>query len=658
MDLLRLVPASENHYRMLVLLKTEQHGFDFRKISPIQSRRTFWDRTQVRDRLLRVSCGAAEADAAQAVDERASSPPVGGKPPKLNPFTHIKRYWERCGPWRWDFLALCFACALLVAGIAILASYNGLALSQWHANISINTIVSTVSTVAMFTLMNPLGGALGQCKWLLFSRSQRPLSHLGHLDGASRGPYGSIKLFYKRNWYGTLPSLGALLMVVTLAVNPFMQQLIHYRFRDVEHEAALLPIAYDYGSTGVGGFFAANLTMKAAAYAGIVSPLDSTFNMTSFCPSGNCTWPAFQTLGVCSSCTNLTDQIKRQAIAPEYYDGGGPSNFYLPNGSNLTTKESINSDGGLTYMNVSTTARMYSQTYRTVDDFTFNNMSIAYADRGSLIIDILALRLRGLSNSGDNITVAHECMLQCCVKTVSAVQRNGELVETEHDDWTNNSEAARKFYLGYLQTDPTAWIPLYFLQPPGQERVFRVGHAAQVQMTSWLSSQLSGTASRQPPNAGKFFGSDQIQGIDAAFDQDENGLQQAMANVASAMTTALRMSSSESARGTVYGSETYISIQWAWLTLPLLLYVTAIGFVLAVAWRCGHVGDAKVNVWKNSLVAALYHGLDDELLAKAGYPDEQESIDEAAKCLEVKLTRNMHGLRFECDDPHELSEWQ
>jgi hypothetical protein len=180
-------------------------------------------------------------------------------------------------------------------------------------------------------------------------------------------------------------------------------------------------------------------------------------------------------------------------------------------------------------------------------------------------------------------------------------------------------------------------------------------------MTSWPSSQLSGTASRQPPNAGKFFGSDQIQGIDAAFDQDENGLQQAMVNVASAMTTALRMSSNDMAHGAGFVSETYVSVQWAWITLPLLLYITAIGFVVAVAWRCGHAGDAKVNVWKNSLMAALFHGLDQEMLAKIGHPDEQESIDEAAKDLEVKLTRNMHGLRLEGEEreePYELGEWQ
>jgi hypothetical protein len=544
----------------------------------------------------------------------------------------------------------------LAADIAILASYNGLGLSEWHASISINTIVSTISTVAMFTLMNPLGGALGQCKWLLFSRSQRPLSHLGHIDGASRGPYGSIKLFYRRNWYGTLPALGALLMVVTLAVNPFMQQLIHYRFRDVEQGAALLPVAYDYGPSGVGGFFAANLTMKAAAYAGIVSPLDSTFNMTSSCPSGNCTWPPFQTLGVCSSCTNLTDQIKSVPIAPENFNGAGPSNFHLPNGFNLTTKETLNSQG-LTHMNVSTTAHMYSETYSTVDDFTLNNLSIAYTERGSLMIDIFVLRLRGLSNAGDDVIFAQECVLQYCVKNISAVQRNGELIENEHHTWSNNSEPARKFYLGYLQSDATAWIPLYFLQPPGQDKVFRVGHAAQVQMTSWLDRQLRGTATRQPPDAGEFFGTDQIQGIDAAFDQDETGLEQAMANVASAMTTALRMSSSEMAQGVVFVSEVYISIQWAWITLPLLLYALAVGFVVSVAWSCGHDTEGvKVHVWKNSLLAALFHGLDQGLLVEVGHLDEQKLIDEAAKDLKVKLTRNMHRLRLNAEESHELRE--
>jgi hypothetical protein len=47
--------------------------------------------------------------------------------------------------------------------------------------------------------------------------------------------------------------------------------------------------------------------MARAAYAGLynsVLPFDFT------CPSGDCTWPPFTTLGVCSECHNITSQVK------------------------------------------------------------------------------------------------------------------------------------------------------------------------------------------------------------------------------------------------------------------------------------------------------------------------------------------------------------
>jgi hypothetical protein len=551
-----------------------------------------------------------------------------------------------------------FACALFATDIAILARYDGSSLSDWHANISLNTIVSTLSTVAMFTLMNPLGAALGQCKWLLFRRENRPLSHLSHLDGASRGPYGCIKLFGRWKYYGPLPSIGALLIIVTLAVNPFMQQLIRYQFRDVERGTAFLPVAYDYGSTGVGGFFAANITMKAAAYSGFFSPMESKFNVTSHCPSGNCTWPPFQSLGVCGSCEDLTPRIERLPIAPESFSGGGPSNFRLPNGFSMTTKTTLkDKHSGLVYMNISTTASMYSNLYSTIDDFTLNNVSIAFPDRGSLMIDFFALRLRGLSNSGDNVTFAKECVLQYCVKNITAVQRNGELLETVSDTWTNNSEAARKFYNGYLQSDPNAWVPLYYLQPPGQDRIFRVGHAPQVQMTSWLDRQLVGTASRQPPDAGEFFTTDLIQSIDQAFDQDESGLEALVSNVADAMTAALRTSSRESAPGVVLASEPYIHIDWVWIIFPLMLYILTVSFVTTVALQ-GRGGAARCHVWKNSIVAALCHGLEGQLSDKLAGLYTQTEIDEAAKVIKVKLATSGGGLQLVSVEPQELVQWQ
>jgi len=341
-------------------------------------------------------------------------------------------------------LALLFAGALFAADITILAVYDGSTLSQWQAGISINTIVSTISTVAMFTLMNPLGGAVGQCKWISFRRRYQPLIHYAHLDSASRGPYGSLKLFWERKWYGKLPALGAALMIMTLAVNPFMQQLIRVDVRDTPTIGALLPIATEHASNG-GGSFAPDLRLKAAAYSGFVGPLGSTYNVTATCHSGNCTWAQFNTLGVCSSCTNITEQIQ-----------GSENIMRLSNGLSLNAVTAFFGAhmGQQTYLNVTTTKNLYQHSYSGTGEYSMynlNNMSLVYADRGSLIIDFLVLRA---PYGNLKSRVAHECVLQYCVKTLSATQLSGELVETEVSSWTNNSDPARLYADDAVLTTP------------------------------------------------------------------------------------------------------------------------------------------------------------------------------------------------------------
>jgi len=519
----------------------------------------------------------------------------------------------------------------------------------------------------MFSLMKALGDALGQCKWLLFSRSQRPLSHLSHLDEASRGPYGSIKLFCTYSRYGTLPSLGALLTVATVAVNPFMQQIIHYRFIDVEQGAALLPVIHHHRSNGDPGYVAENLTMFSAASIAFVSPLSSTFNVTSFCPSGNCTWPAFQTLGICSHCTNLTDQIETgsvdassDAFLEHFYSNETfeEERSYLPNGLYLPTGFYVNGSHRIHYtdssldsvnFNISTTSLMYQNLYPYDDTsrgFASNNLSVAYADRGSLIIDFLMM-----TQSFAGRFAAHECLLQYCVKNISAVQQNGQLVETEHDTWTNNSEAARQYPLA--QQVIGTWSRPYLLQPPDQERVFSVRQPPQVELTTWLSGQLS-----RAGNGGGTNSNIMTQSIEGVLENNEAELPQLIANVADALTTAFRMRSNDTAPGVMYVNEAHIEIQWAWITLPLILFMLAVCFVGAVAWECGHAGDAPVNVWKNSLVAALFHGMDRDLLARTSLLNDQELIDEAAEELAVKLTRSADGLRLDGEETHELKSQQ
>lgn len=447
-------------------------------------------------------------------------------------------------------------------------------------------------------------------------------------------------------------------MIMTLVVNPFMQQLIRVDTRDSPTTGALLPIANEHASNG-GGSFAPDLRLKAAAYSGFVGPLDSTYNVTAVCHSGNCTWPQFNTLGVCSSCTNITKQIQKS-------DGI----MSLRNGLHLNAVTAFFGAhmGQQTYLNVATTKNLYQHSYSEIGEYSMytpNNMSLVYAERGSLIIDFLVLR----APYGNLETrVAHECVLQYCVKTLSAAQLSGELVETEVSSWTNNSKPARLYADNAVLTtpveDPDSDYSLestaseYFLKPPGQEREFTVALESQIQMTTWFNVFLRGNALWVMPRTGEVYSNDQIQGIDSSLNQSETGLTRLMANVADAMTVALRTNSNETSAGLVHTNEAYIHIRWPWIALPLAIYLLVVAFLAMVALS-GRSGDQPAQVWKNSGISAILHGLEGESLRQRSGPLEKQSdVDSAAKGLVVRLVPGDHGLRFEVrEDGLELDDW-
>ena len=71
--------------------------------------------------------------------------------------------------------------------------------------------------------------SIGQAKWLLFRRQSRDLADFKTIDEASRGPWGAFQLLY-RFWDGRtiLASAGAFIVLTSLAVDPFTQQILSY----------------------------------------------------------------------------------------------------------------------------------------------------------------------------------------------------------------------------------------------------------------------------------------------------------------------------------------------------------------------------------------------------------------------------------------------
>ena len=71
--------------------------------------------------------------------------------------------------------------------------------------------------------------SIGQAKWLLFRKQSRSLADFKTIDEASRGPWGAFQLLY-RFWDGRTirASAGAFIVLVSLAVDPFTQQILSY----------------------------------------------------------------------------------------------------------------------------------------------------------------------------------------------------------------------------------------------------------------------------------------------------------------------------------------------------------------------------------------------------------------------------------------------
>ncbi|KAK8076328.1 hypothetical protein PG994_003600 [Apiospora phragmitis] len=97
-------------------------------------------------------------------------------------------------------------------------------LPDWKYGITLNALVSVMSSVLKAAAVLPLAGGISQTKWLWY-KEPRPLKEMETFDDASRGPWGALLLMLDfRPHY--VASFGALLTLVAMAVDPFTQQVV------------------------------------------------------------------------------------------------------------------------------------------------------------------------------------------------------------------------------------------------------------------------------------------------------------------------------------------------------------------------------------------------------------------------------------------------
>ena len=126
----------------------------------------------------------------------------------------------------------------LAAITVLLATRKDKDQPDWPSLLNINSLSSILTTVFRAALLFPVAEGIGELKWIHFSTPQ-PLRDIDRWDAASRGPWGALRLALKRPG-NLLTLLGTCIIVLSIAINPFAQQVLNFNTpRKMEKIASL-----------------------------------------------------------------------------------------------------------------------------------------------------------------------------------------------------------------------------------------------------------------------------------------------------------------------------------------------------------------------------------------------------------------------------------
>ncbi|MCJ1468708.1 hypothetical protein MMC07_007338 [Pseudocyphellaria aurata] len=504
--------------------------------------------------------------------------------------------------WLWEILASLVSLLSILSIVVILIVYDSRSLPDWPFVFNINSVISFFATIAKLSLSSVVGATISQSKWLWYRQEKpRPLQDLQLFDDASRGPWGAAGLLFSLR-ARHLALLGAVITILTLLFDPFIQQVVVYpdRLVPAEMKATIARAqTYEVRDEGVPLPSVVELSMKAAIYNGIFDIQDKAASgIGHTCSSGNCTWPPFPSLGVCSRCVNVTSYMEKSCNQTGCY------RLSLPNGPTLTgLGGQINS--------------------------SLSNISPSLKDTYASVVQFASLISKGANQSED--AHATECAIWYCVQNYTASVDEGKPSQTVISSWRNDSarlsDSSDLYYRppGSMANDPNG--------------TFKVAHWAARAMNEFLSEIFTGSGGIN--NSGSaFFSSDVMQ---ALYSTDNVTVR--VNNLAISMTNNIREQNHSPVMGTTWQTETYIHVRWRWFIFPSALLILSLLFLLGAIVETSY---REVMIWKSNNVALLFHGRELSLQPASGRTpvNTLSQMSEQAKTIMVDLVQSGEDWKF------------
>lgn len=189
----------------------------------------------------------------------------GKSSPRSTP-QHDRR-WHRGHTFRLWWLEAACCCLVVGAFVAIVITVRTLEhqiLPKLPYHLSINSLIAVFTTTMKAAAGLTLAEGISHLKWTTLAKP-RSLQNFEYHDQASRGPLGALKLIGSNSFRDQrVSSLGALVTILLLLLDPFSQQIVHFYSctRERENVVATMsraqyfiigtPFRYSYSSSWIG----------------------------------------------------------------------------------------------------------------------------------------------------------------------------------------------------------------------------------------------------------------------------------------------------------------------------------------------------------------------------------------------------------------------
>jgi hypothetical protein len=574
-----------------------------------------------------------------------------------------------------------------MAGIVImLYVYKDKRIPDWIFGLTLNAYISVLSKIASAALLLPVSEALGQLKWSWFNKgNSKKMWDFEIFDNASRGPWGSLLLLVRTKGK-SLAALGAAVTLFALAMDPFFQQVVKYPERwGIQQGTGTIPRATGYFPYGAGQEYRItgqtlvpdqNLLAVANRFFYGHGTVPITFGKGTraevplSCPSSNCTWPQYETLGMCSTCAPIPDLlefkcldttldwIKIPDIDPDTQDS------VFPNGTScgywLKADDPILMSG---YTNRS--GEVLLMRAQPLFDVNTRDPLSGYSAKLEPIRNPIAHVV--IVSGGDVMSVqrnetpiAHECMVSWCVKDIRSNYTEGGYTESVNHTFVNRTSG------------PNPWITFPFFNSAGEEEgtdyyygenltlsspsgvVYEVDNFTQVLTLSLFDDVFPSTYTivnstdeadamlrykqyimRNPWIRNMTYNPWMFPNVSAH-----------MENMTTAFTNLIRASEDhiEMINGPAFNKESIVDVRWEWMVLPLGLLGLTLLFLVATIIRSS-MEQEQVGVYKTSAIATLLYGLPEGMQRRIAESNVEKTPRTNAKETRVKWVPR-GGWRF------------